>query len=65
VTHSQQFIEQLRCNFEEELEKQQKEFSVQVGIKQMEGVKAFENVIVLEFDKILQSILLKGQTGKV
>jgi hypothetical protein len=46
-------------NYEAELERQQQVFEGQLITKQQTTVRIFEELLILEFDKILQSIFLK------
>eukprot|EP00347_Sterkiella_histriomuscorum_P011245 403373188 len=64
LNNSQLYIDQLKQNFEEELERQQQLFELQLTQKQNASVKVFEELMVLEFDKILQSIYFKAQQNQ-
>lgn len=57
----QVYINQLKLNYEAELERQQQVFEGQLITKQQTTVRIFEELLILEFDKILQSIFLKDQ----
>ena len=56
-------MDQLRANFEEELERQQQIFEVQLIAKQQSSVRIFQELLILEFDKILHSIYHKSVNG--
>ena len=54
------YVDQLKVNFEEELERQQQVFEAQLISKQITSVRIFEELLTLEFDKIMQSIYHKS-----
>ena len=55
-----QFIEQLKINFEQELERQQAMYEKEIFTKQSEGLRVLEELYTLECDKILQCIYFKA-----
>ncbi len=46
-------VDQLRERFEEEMDRQKEIFEVQLVAKQQMSVRIFEEILTLEFDKIL------------
>jgi hypothetical protein len=56
-------VDQLKANYEEELERQQQVFELQLISRQTAAIRVFEELMTLEYDKILQSIYSKNQGG--
>jgi hypothetical protein len=46
-------VDQLKANYEEELERQQQVFELQLISRQTAAIRVFEELMTLEYDKIL------------
>lgn len=59
------YVEQLKANYEEELERQQRVFEHQLASRQAQTARVSEELMTLEIDKILQSIYLRHEPLKL